>query len=137
MKREKPFLTYDEQADMLISRGFKADREELIRKLERVGQFRGGAEEVIRKYIVKDLNRLDAVILLRTPKSASASASRGRSPSAPSRTLPDTSAPAPANGSGLVNVSIAPVGGVRIKLIFKGCRRARRGAPDGIKFLLV
>lgn len=32
-----------------------------------------------------------AVILLRTPRSASASVSRGRSPSAPSRTLPDIS----------------------------------------------
>lgn len=28
MKYEKPFLTYDEQADLLISRGLMADREE-------------------------------------------------------------------------------------------------------------
>ena len=37
MKYEKPFLTYDEQADPLISRGLMADREELVGKLERVG----------------------------------------------------------------------------------------------------
>ena len=30
-------LTYDEQADLLISRGLMADREELVGKLERVG----------------------------------------------------------------------------------------------------
>lgn len=36
-KYEKPFLTYDEQADLLISRGLMADREELVGKLERVG----------------------------------------------------------------------------------------------------
>lgn len=37
MKYEKPFLTYDEQAVLLISRGLMADREELVGKLERVG----------------------------------------------------------------------------------------------------
>lgn len=37
MKYEKPFLTYDEQADLLIARGLMADREELVGKLERVG----------------------------------------------------------------------------------------------------
>lgn len=37
MKYEKPFLTYDEQADLLILRGLMADREELVGKLERVG----------------------------------------------------------------------------------------------------
>jgi len=37
MKYEKPFLTYDEQADLLVSRGLMADREELVSKLECVG----------------------------------------------------------------------------------------------------
>ena len=36
-KYEKPFLTYDEQADLLISRGLMADREEPVGKLEHVG----------------------------------------------------------------------------------------------------
>lgn len=40
MKYEKPFLTYDEQADLLISRGLMANREELVGKLERVGYYR-------------------------------------------------------------------------------------------------
>lgn len=40
MKYEKPFLTYEEQADLLISRGLVADREELVGRLERVGYYR-------------------------------------------------------------------------------------------------
>ena len=40
IKHGKPFLTYNEQADLLISRGLMADREELVGKLERVGYHR-------------------------------------------------------------------------------------------------
>lgn len=40
IKHGKPFLTYIEQADLLISRGLMADREELVGKLERVGYHR-------------------------------------------------------------------------------------------------
>jgi abortive infection bacteriophage resistance protein len=40
MKYNKPPLTYDKQADLLISRGLQADREELIEKLKAVNYYR-------------------------------------------------------------------------------------------------
>lgn len=36
----KPFLTYEQQADLLISRGLICDKNELINKLKRVGYYR-------------------------------------------------------------------------------------------------
>lgn len=40
VKYTKPFRTYDEQADLLMSRGMTADRDELIEHLQDVGYYR-------------------------------------------------------------------------------------------------
>ncbi len=40
MKYEKPFKTYEEQADLLFERGMVADREELMLRLRDVGYYR-------------------------------------------------------------------------------------------------
>ena len=40
MEFTKPFLTYDEQADLLISRGMVADRDALVEHLQDVGYYR-------------------------------------------------------------------------------------------------
>ena len=40
MKYEKPFLTFGEQADRLLSRGMAADRDILIEHLQDVGYYR-------------------------------------------------------------------------------------------------
>ncbi len=40
MEFTKPSLTFDEQADLLLSHGMVADRDELIEHLEDVGYYR-------------------------------------------------------------------------------------------------
>lgn len=40
MRYEKPWLSYEEQADRLIERGLLCDREELITRLVNVGYYR-------------------------------------------------------------------------------------------------
>ena len=40
MKYTKPFLSYDDQASLLLSRGLKADRDVLIERLKSVNYYR-------------------------------------------------------------------------------------------------
>ena len=40
MEFTEPFLTFDEQADLLIRRGMVADRDDLVRRLQDVGHYR-------------------------------------------------------------------------------------------------
>jgi abortive infection bacteriophage resistance protein len=40
MNYQKPHLTFEQQADLLLSRGMKADKQELVEKLRAVNYYR-------------------------------------------------------------------------------------------------